>query len=81
MNLRRKKNIHQILRSMWKFELQCLLDNLVDLSIFINACLPQIYYLMAVDYREPGQEKKNFCYMLFKWCKYIVFSSKLLPMT
>ena len=50
---------------MWKFELQCLLDDLVDLSIFINACLPQIYYLMAVDYREPGQEKKTFvtCYL------------------
>ena len=26
----------------------------------MNACLPQIYYLMAVDYSEPGQEKKTF---------------------
>ena len=62
-----KTKFQKIFRGMRDFlELQCLVDDLVDfleLSMFIDAYLPEVYYLMKwiVDFVM----NKTFCYIPF----------------
>ena len=61
--LKKKRTFQQTFCSVWNFlELRFLFDDLVDsleLSMFINALLPKIYYLRS-GYRAGAWEKNIF---------------------